>query len=100
MLKRKLDYLKDISEKVKILHKEGFTIEDIREELFPTRYGIIDVFKGEWDSLHIVSSILKCKEGNCSSIKPANSLSIFFNKNGSGAKASKYLQVFSQTWTY
>ncbi|QDI90131.1 MBL fold metallo-hydrolase [Salicibibacter halophilus] len=59
MLKQKLDHLETLSEEVKILHKEGLTVEEIRNKFYPKKYPVISVSGGEWDSLHIVSSILE-----------------------------------------
>jgi endoribonuclease LACTB2 len=43
---------------VKNLHKEGLSIVEINKKLFPKKYPIVAVSEGEWDSLHIVSSII------------------------------------------
>ncbi|QQK80137.1 MBL fold metallo-hydrolase [Salicibibacter cibi] len=59
MLKQKLDHLENLSEEVKHLHKEGLSVEEIRDNFYPKKYPIISVSGGEWDSLHIVSSILE-----------------------------------------
>ncbi|MGW9018786.1 MBL fold metallo-hydrolase [Priestia megaterium] len=58
MLKQKLDYLENLCGEVKNLHKEGLSIEEIKNKLFPKKYGIISVSEREWDSLYVVSSIL------------------------------------------
>jgi len=58
MLKQKLDNLENLYGEVKSLHNEGFSIEEIKNQLFPKKYAVIGVSEGEWDSLHIVSSIL------------------------------------------
>src|SRR5699024_9990778 len=62
MLKQKLDNLENLCGEVKKLHKEGLSIEEIKEQIFPKKYAVIDVSQGEWDSLHIVSSILANEE--------------------------------------
>ncbi|AXF55030.1 MBL fold metallo-hydrolase [Salicibibacter kimchii] len=59
MLKQKLDHLESLSQEVSDLHNEGLTVEEIRDKLYPKKYPIINVSGGEWDSLHIVSSILE-----------------------------------------
>ncbi|MEH7444881.1 MBL fold metallo-hydrolase [Bacillus sp. JJ1122] len=59
---RKLDYLLSIQQQVLILHKEGNQAEVICEKLFPKKYPIYKLSGGEWNSLHIVTSILKEKE--------------------------------------
>lgn len=61
MLKKKLDYLENLCGEVKNLHNKGLPIEEINNKLFPRKYGLISVSEGEWDSLHIVSSILADK---------------------------------------
>jgi endoribonuclease LACTB2 len=58
MMKQKLDYLENLCGEVKHLHKEGLSIAEINEKLFPKKYPIIAFSGGEWDSLHIVSSIV------------------------------------------
>src|SRR5699024_4463995 len=58
MLRQKLDYLEHLCGEVKELHKKGFTAEEMTQELFPKQYAIITASGGEWDSRHIVSSIL------------------------------------------
>lgn len=57
-LEEKLDYLENLSGEVKELHKQGQSIEEINENLFPKKFPIISISEGEWDSLHIVSSIV------------------------------------------
>jgi glyoxylase-like metal-dependent hydrolase (beta-lactamase superfamily II) len=57
-LERKRDYLLSIKHNVLTLHKEGYSAEDIRNKLFPKKYPIIKFSGGEWDSLHIVTSII------------------------------------------
>ncbi|WP_040207493.1 MBL fold metallo-hydrolase [Neobacillus jeddahensis] len=58
-LERKRDYLVSIKQEVFALHKQGDSVEAIRDKLFPKKYPIIKFSSGEWDSLHIVTSILK-----------------------------------------
>ncbi|UOR12559.1 MBL fold metallo-hydrolase [Halobacillus amylolyticus] len=58
MLKQKLNYLENLCDEVKSLHKEGLPIAEINKKLFPKKYPIVAVSGGEWDSLHIVSSII------------------------------------------
>ncbi|WP_108669245.1 MBL fold metallo-hydrolase [Peribacillus acanthi] len=57
-LQRKLEYLLSIKHSVLTLQKEGDSAEVIRNKLFPKQYPIIKFSSGEWDSLHIVTSIL------------------------------------------
>ncbi|MTD30638.1 MBL fold metallo-hydrolase [Planomicrobium sp. YIM 101495] len=57
-LEEKLAYLENLSAQLKRMHGQGMTVEEIREELFPKRYPIIAFSGTEWDSMHIVTSIL------------------------------------------
>ncbi|CAM3247137.1 MBL fold metallo-hydrolase [Filibacter tadaridae] len=56
-MKQKLEYLENLYGEVKNLHEKGLLVEEIDERLFPKKYSITFVSEGEWDSLHIVSSI-------------------------------------------
>ena len=58
-LQNKLDNLKEIEHNVLTLHKQGRTEEEITRILFPKTYPIIKLSSGEWDSKHIVTSIVK-----------------------------------------
>jgi len=58
MMKQKLEHLEFLCGEVKRYHKEGFSIREINEKLFPKKYPIVDISEGEWDSMHIVASIL------------------------------------------
>ncbi|QHS21770.1 MBL fold metallo-hydrolase [Virgibacillus sp. MSP4-1] len=62
MLKKKIDYLEDLRERVIDLHRRGMSVAEIKQELFPKPYPIIKVSKGEWDSRHIISSILSVED--------------------------------------
>lgn len=57
-LQRKLDYLLGIQNQVLTLHHKGDSPEEIRQKLFPRRFPIIKFSRGEWDSIHIVHSIM------------------------------------------
>ncbi|MBN6886545.1 endoribonuclease LACTB2 [Cytobacillus horneckiae] len=57
-IKRKIDYLENLYEKVEKLYNEGGSVQEIKERLFPKKYGMIQLSNGEWDTLHIVSSII------------------------------------------
>ncbi len=61
-LERKRDYLVSIQHDVLTLQRNGYSAEAITNQLFPKKYPIIKLSGGEWDSLHIVTSILN--EGN------------------------------------
>lgn len=58
LFQEKLDYLKDISGQVKLLHEKGHDPQEIKQFLFPKSYPISLFSEGEWDALHIVNSIL------------------------------------------
>ncbi|QQZ07671.1 MBL fold metallo-hydrolase [Heyndrickxia vini] len=58
-LKRKLEYLLDLQGKILDLYDEGKTSKQINEILFPRKYPIIRFSFGEWNSLHIINSVLE-----------------------------------------
>ena len=57
-LERKRDYLLSVQHDVLALQKQGNPAEEIRNKLYPRKYPIIKFSSGEWDSLHIVASIM------------------------------------------
>lgn len=61
MLKQKLDYLENLSGEVGKLHMEGRSIDEMNQLLFPKKYPIIAISEGQWDSKHIISSIISLK---------------------------------------
>ncbi|MEK0286688.1 MBL fold metallo-hydrolase [Caldifermentibacillus hisashii] len=61
-LERKLDYLLDLEGNIVKLYREGNTPEEIKDLLFPKKYPITFFSSGEWDSIHIVNSIIKHHE--------------------------------------
>lgn len=58
-LQEKLDYLLQIQGEVQLLHKMGFSVKEIQQRLFPRKYPITTASCGQWDSKHIVTSILE-----------------------------------------
>ncbi|RKJ29877.1 MBL fold metallo-hydrolase, partial [Butyricicoccus sp. 1XD8-22] len=40
------------------MYQQGYTIYEICQKLFPKKYPIIKLSRGEWDSKNIVTSIL------------------------------------------
>ncbi|KQL56589.1 MULTISPECIES: MBL fold metallo-hydrolase [Bacillaceae] len=57
-LLNKLQYLQEIQERVLTLHKQGLTAKDIQRRLFSRTYPITFFSYGQWDSKHIITSIL------------------------------------------
>ncbi|MEH7307754.1 MBL fold metallo-hydrolase [Neobacillus drentensis] len=57
-MKQKLDYLENLSGEVENLYNEGRSIDEITQMLFPKNYPIIAFSDGQWDSRHIISSIV------------------------------------------
>ncbi|OLS38547.1 MBL fold metallo-hydrolase [Bacillus sp. MRMR6] len=62
MLRRKLDYLESITGEVLDLHKQGLSIDEIDKKLFPVKHMLVSISEGEFNSLHIVSSIINRHE--------------------------------------
>jgi len=58
-LQRKLDYLLDLQGKIIKLYEDGFSPNQISKALFPKKYPIIFLSRGEWESMHIVNSIIQ-----------------------------------------
>ena len=58
MFQRKRDYLLDLQDQVLRLYLEGCTAQQIHEALFKRKYPITKISFGEWDSMHMVTSIL------------------------------------------
>ncbi|WP_019240778.1 MULTISPECIES: MBL fold metallo-hydrolase [Bacillus] len=60
-LNEKLDYLYHVTEEVQQLNQKGMSVNEIQQRLFPRKYPITRFSSGEWDSKHIVTSILASK---------------------------------------
>lgn len=58
-LQRKLNYLLDLQEKIIKLYEEGNSPSQISNSLFPKKYPITLLSAREWDSLHIINSIIQ-----------------------------------------
>lgn len=58
-LTRKLEYLLELQSKIFVLHNKGLQPKEINKILFPEKYPILHFSMGEWDSLHIVTSVIK-----------------------------------------
>lgn len=54
----KLEYLQTFQEKVIDLHRQGFTDKEIQQTLFYKKYPVTYFSFGEWDSIHMVRSII------------------------------------------
>ncbi|MFB5282696.1 MBL fold metallo-hydrolase [Peribacillus sp. Hz7] len=55
----KLDYLENLQGEIIRLHQQGLTVEEIQQKVFPKQYPIIEYSDYEWDSKHIITSILR-----------------------------------------
>lgn len=58
-LEKKLNYLEEIEGQVLKLHKEGQSVKEITQEVFPKKYPLTYISFGEWSQSHIVRSIIK-----------------------------------------
>lgn len=58
-LERKLDHLLHLQGDILKMHQEGKSPTEIKENLFPKKYPIITLSSGEWDSQHIVDSVIE-----------------------------------------
>lgn len=70
-LEKKLNYLLEVQHKVLKLYGEGKTPVQINNVLFPKTYSITKFSSGEWDSFHIVNTILQ-EQHDCSHSKSAH----------------------------
>lgn len=61
-LQKKLAYLQDLQENTLDLRKKGYEVREIHARLFPKKYPITLFSFGEWNSIHIIRSIIN--EGN------------------------------------
>ncbi|MFS0690057.1 MBL fold metallo-hydrolase [Sporosarcina sp. 179-K 8C2 HS] len=61
-LQKKLAYLQELRENTLALRKKGYEVQEIHARLFTKKYPITYFSFGEWNSIHIVRSILN--EGN------------------------------------
>ncbi|MBT2574324.1 MBL fold metallo-hydrolase [Bacillus sp. ISL-51] len=59
ILRQKLNNLHEVTDQVRQLHEKGMPADEIHQLLFPRKYPITFFSKGQWDSKHIVTSILK-----------------------------------------
>ena len=59
MLAMKLEELENLSGEILHLYGRGLTIEEINAKLFPESLAIIEVSGGEFDSIHIVRTVVR-----------------------------------------
>lgn len=57
-LETKREYLLEVTDRVQELAKQGYSVDEINNHLFPRKYPIIKFSCGEWHSKNIVKSIL------------------------------------------
>lgn len=57
-LQKKLDFLENICGEILHRHQQGHTIPEINKELFPKVAPIISISDGQFDSMHIVRSVV------------------------------------------
>lgn len=58
-LEKKRDYLIGIQQQVIERYQQGYSPQQIHDSLFKRKYPITKLSSGEWDSMHIVTSILE-----------------------------------------
>ncbi|WP_409300651.1 MBL fold metallo-hydrolase [Peribacillus sp. SCS-155] len=71
-LKNKLEYLLDLQGNILKLYDEGKNHKEINSLLFPKKYPITFFSSGEWDSIHIVNSIINGRRENSYFSSPVN----------------------------
>lgn len=54
----KLNYLKELEENILSLHKKGYNEQEIQKLIFKKKYPIMFFSFGEWDSIHIIRSLM------------------------------------------
>src|SRR5690625_2150086 len=57
-LHKKLDYLTSFQEEVIHLHDKGWNEKEIQHKMLPKKYPITYLSRGEWNSSHMIRSIL------------------------------------------
>ncbi|GKV67118.1 MULTISPECIES: MBL fold metallo-hydrolase [unclassified Sporosarcina] len=57
-MEKKLEYLIGLREQTLDLHGQGFDEKEIKNRLLPNKYPITKFSSGEWDSIHMIRSIL------------------------------------------
>lgn len=61
LLVMKLDFLEYLRGEILELHHKGYTVDEIQAKLLPNQYPLVEISNHEWDSRHIVTSVLDAK---------------------------------------
>ncbi|QDY46485.1 MBL fold metallo-hydrolase [Planococcus glaciei] len=64
MIEKKLHNLENLTLKVRSLSEDGLSVDEIKQKIFPLNYPIIGFSDNQWDSRHIVRSILEGQPSN------------------------------------
>lgn len=64
MIEKKLHNLENLTLKVRSLSEDGLSVDEIKQKIFPLDYPIIGFSENQWDSRHIVRSILESQPSN------------------------------------
>jgi endoribonuclease LACTB2 len=67
-IQSKLDYLIELQEKIIKLYEDGLSLSHISNTLFPKKYPITYFSSGEWNTLHIINSIIQDHKKNTLSV--------------------------------
>lgn len=62
MLQKKLEHLENLTGEILHLHSKGMKADEINRALFPLQLPLVEASEGEFDSIHIVHSILAAYE--------------------------------------
>ena len=81
MFEKKLDYLENLRGEILRLHNQGLEVHEIQQSVLPNRYPLIEISGHEWDSEHIITSILKEDKG----LKEESDRNGLRNKDNTGA---------------
>ncbi|KAB2330458.1 MBL fold metallo-hydrolase [Cytobacillus depressus] len=59
LLKEKKEWLGNLQADILHLYKQGLSVPEINQKLFPSTQPLISVSENEWDSIHIINNVLK-----------------------------------------
>ena len=59
MFRKKLEYLENLRGEILHLYAKGLSVLEIQQTVLPRQYPLIEFSEHEWDSIHIVTSILE-----------------------------------------